>query len=226
MGTVELRTRHGSVAGYMAEPKKGKGPGVLVLHAWWGLNDFFRGLCDRLAAEGFVAFAPDLYHGAVASTIDGAEKLMSTLKTDMVRKDLVPSVEGLGSHPKVGGDRIGVLGFSMGAYWGVWLAQERSSDIAAVVVFYGIGDEDYSKTNAAFLGHFAEKDEFEPDSGIREFEDRVRAAGKEITIHRYPGTTHWFFEDDRPDAYSAGAAGLAWRRTVDFLATHLSRPKS
>ena len=226
MGKVDLRTSHGSVAGYLAVPTKGKGPGVLVLHAWWGLNDFFMGLCDGLAAEGFVAFAPDLYHGASASTTDEAEKLESKLKEDTARKDLTLSAEGLRSHPNVRGNRIGILGRSLGAFWGLWLTMERPSDVAAVVVFYGAMEGNYSKTRAAFLGHFAEEDEYQPDHGIREFEGRLRAARKEITIHRYPGTTHWFFEADRPDAYDANAAELAWRRTTEFLATHLGGPKS
>ena len=80
MAMVDLKSPEGTVSGYLAVPKNGKGPGVLVLHAWWGLNDFFKGLCDRLATDGFVAFAPDLYRGATASTRDGAENLQKLIR--------------------------------------------------------------------------------------------------------------------------------------------------
>src|SRR5712692_7570414 len=120
MGTVELRSPEGTVSGYLAVPRKGNGPGVLVLHAWWGLNDFFKSLCDRLATAGFVAFAPDLYRGATASTIEQAEELMSKLSQEAARKDIVSSVRGLQIHPGVRGKRLGLVGFSMGAFWGLW----------------------------------------------------------------------------------------------------------
>ncbi len=222
MGTVELRSPEGTVSGYLAVPRKGNGPCVLVLHAWWGLNEFFKGLCDRLATAGFVAFAPDLYRGATASTIEQAEELMSKLSQEAAREDIVSSVRGLQIHPGVPGNRLGVVGFSMGAFWDLWLAQELPKDVAAVVVFYGTREGNYAKTQAAFLGHFAEKDEFEPPASVRDLEKVLRTSGKDVTIHKYPGTTHWFFEKDRSDAYDARAAKLAWQRTIRFLTTQLS----
>ena len=223
MGMVELESPEGKVSGYLAVPRKGNGPGVLVLHAWWGLNDFFTGLCDRLAKAGFVAFAPDLYRGATASTRDGAENLMSRLDQKAASREIVSGVRGLQIHPAVRGKRLGVVGFSMGAFWSLWLAQELPADLAAVVVFYGTGGEiNFSKTQAAFLGHFAETDEFEPSASVRDLDKLLRTSGKDFTFYTYPGTTHWFFENDRPDAYNAGAARIAWKRTVRFLKTHLS----
>ena len=222
MGTVELRSPEGTVSGYLAVPRKGNGPGVLVLHAWWGLNDFFKSLCDRLATAGFVAFAPDLYRGATASTIEQAEELMSKLSQEAARKDIVSSVRGLQIHPGVRGKRLGLVGFSMGAFWGLWLAQELPKDVAAVIVFYGTREGNYAKTQAAFLGHFAETDEFEPPASVRDLEKVLRVSGKDVTIHEYPGTTHWFFEEDRVDAYDARAAKIAWQRTIRFLTTQLS----
>src|SRR5713101_2678778 len=121
---VDLKSSEGTVSGYLALPKKGHGPGVLVLHAWWGLNDFFKGLCDQLATAGFVAFAPDLYHGATASTRDGAGHLMSKLDQGVGGRDIISGVRGLQSHPRVSGKLLGVIGFSMGAFWSLWLAQE------------------------------------------------------------------------------------------------------
>jgi carboxymethylenebutenolidase len=225
-GMLDIESPEGTVSGYLAIPEKGSGPGVLVLHAWWGLNEFFRGFCDQLATAGFVAFAPDLYHGSTASTIDHAEKLMSNLKQEAAHTDIVRSVRGLQVHPKMRGKDLGVIGFSMGAYWALRFADELPADIAAVVVFYGTGDGNHANTQAAVLGHFAESDVYESAASVREFERLLRAGGKDVTIHTYPGTTHWFFEEDRPDAYDADAARVAWERTTQFLTTHLGAKKS
>jgi carboxymethylenebutenolidase len=226
MGVVELSSPEGKVSGYLAVPKKGNGAGVLVLHAWWGLNDFFKELSDRLAAAGFVAFAPDLYHGATASTRDGAKSLMSKLDQKAAERDLVGAVRGLQVHPAVRGRRLGVVGLSLGAFWSLWLAQELAEDLGPIVLFYGTREGDYdqtklSKTNAAFLGHFAETDEFESAASVQELEKLLRALGKGVTFYTYPGTGHWFFENDRSDAYDPGAAKIAWERTVRFLTTQL-----
>src|SRR5438093_3117324 len=101
MAIADLKSPEGTVRGYLAIPKKGLGPGVLVLHAWWGLNDFFKGHCDELARAGFVAFGPDLYRGATASTRDGAEHLMSKLDQKAAGQDILNGVRGLQSHPGV-----------------------------------------------------------------------------------------------------------------------------
>jgi carboxymethylenebutenolidase len=222
MRTVEASSSQGTPAGYWAIPKKRGAPGVLVLHAWWGLNDFFKSVCDRLATAGFVAFAPDLYHGATASTIEQAEAVMSKLKRDEAREDILKGVRALQGHPKVGRKRLGVIGFSMGASWTLWLAEEHPEDVAAAVLFYGTGEAKYAKAQAAFLGHFAEKDVYESPEYVREIETSLRAIGREVTFHTYPGTTHWFFEEDRSDAYDAQAADLAWQRTIGFLTSQLS----
>ncbi len=227
MGMAELKSPEGKVPGYLAVPKKGKGPGVLVLHAWWGLTDFFKDLCDRLATAGFVAFAPDLYRGATASTRDEAESLVSKLDREAASRDIASGVRGLQIHPAVRGKRLGVVGLSLGAFLGLWLVQELPGDVAAMVLFYGTREGDYdntklSKTKAAFLGHFAETDEFESTAAVQELEKLLRTTGKDVTFHTYPGTTHWFFESDRPDAYDAGAAKVAWEQTIRFLTTQLS----
>jgi carboxymethylenebutenolidase len=222
MAIIELKSPEGKVRGYLAIPKKGNGPGVLVLHAWWGLNDFFKGLCDRLATAGFVAFAPDLYRGATASTRDEAETLMSKLDQKAAGRDIVFSARGLQGHPAMRGKHLGVIGFSMGAFWSLWLAEQFPEDVTAVVLFYGTGDGNHDKTNAAFLGHFAETDEFESPASVQDLEKLLRSRGRGVTFYTYPGTTHWFFENDRSDAYDAGAAKIAWQRTIPFLRTQLS----
>ncbi len=206
---------------YLAKPKSGKGPPVLVLHAWWGLNEFFKKFCDRLAEEGFVALAPDLYHGAVASTIEQADKLISDLQRAVAAQDLAQAVEQLQaiSGPNTRG--IGVIGFSMGGNFAVELANWESSPVVATVVFYATRSDGYASSHSAFQFHLAETDEYEPPSEVEKLRASLSAAGAPAELYIYPGTTHWFFESDRPGAYNAQAAQLAWNRTVDFLRAHL-----
>jgi carboxymethylenebutenolidase len=209
---------------YLAVPDRGSGPGVVVLHAWWGLTPVFTDICDRLAGEGFVALAPGLFPGgATATTIAEAEALLGTLDEATVAERVVQSAtEQLLGLPAVTGGSIGVIGFSLGAYWALHLSQVRPDDAGAVVVFYGTDDGDYHAARAAYLGHFAEHDDFEPLEAVRSLEERIRAAGREVTFHIYPGTGHWFFEPNQPEAYDAGAAELAWERTLHFLKAQLA----
>jgi carboxymethylenebutenolidase len=203
----------------LAVQDKGSGPGVLVLHAWWGLNDFMRQVCERLAGEGYVALAPDLYHGKVATTIAEAEKLGGQLDADAARAqaEIAAALDRLLHLPATEGERTGVIGFSLGAYYALWLADHRPEDVAALVVFYGTSGDLFQKMQAACQGHFAERDPFEPPEGVQQVYERLRAAGRDVTFYTYPGTGHWFFEQDRPDAYDPEAAELAWQRTVEFL---------
>ncbi len=202
---------------YLAMPETGNGAGVLVLHAWWGLNGFFRSCCDRLAQEGFVALAPDLYHGKIAHTVEEAEKLNNELTMKQAGEDILAAEAVLGRISTANGNGLGTVGFSMGAYLALWLAHERPVDIRAVAVFYGTGEGDFSQSKADFQGHFAEKDPYETEEGIKQLENTLRSANRPVSFYTYPGTGHWFFEQDRPDAYHPQAAQLAWERTVAFL---------
>ena len=192
---------------------------MLVLHAWWGLNDFFKGFCDRLASQGFLALAPDLYGGAVARTVSEAKELMSKFDEGGRAPPIVlGALDYLRSQPSQSRKKMGAIGFSMGAAWALWLSTARPDDVAASVVFYGTySGLDFSKAKASFLGHFASEDEWEPTSQVKDQEQKIRGAGREVDFHFYPGTKHWFFEEDRPDAYDRKAAGLAWNRTLEFL---------
>jgi carboxymethylenebutenolidase len=206
---------------YVALPAQGFGPGVVVLHAWWGFNDFFRQLCDRLAAEGFVVAAPDLYGGATAETIEAAQQLLDRSDEQRMRAAANSAIDYLRDHPAVTGDSIGLIGFSMGGAWALLLSTLCPEDISAVVLFYGNGEGDFAKARAAYLGHFGDPDEWEPIEGVRDLEARLRDAGRDVTLHLYDGAGHWFFESNRPDAFDSQAAELAWERTVAFLHDHL-----
>jgi len=205
--------------GFLAVPPTGKGPGLLVLHAWWGLNDTMKAFCTRLAQAGFVALAPDLYHGKVADTIADAETLSGALDANhlQVKAEIAEAMLFLGERAGQADRGLAVIGFSLGAYYALDLAAADPEHIRSVVLFYGTGGGDFRNSRAAYLGHFAEKDEFEPPSNVKELEESLRGAGRPVTFHRYRDTGHWFFEPDRSEAYNHAAASLAWDRTLGFL---------
>jgi carboxymethylenebutenolidase len=210
---------------YLAVPQRGAGAGVLVLHAWWGLTPVFTDICDRLAAEGFVALAPDIYgNGATTDSIDEAEKLVGQHDSapEIAKAILQSGVETLRGLPPVAGDRIGVIGFSMGGYWALHLSQANSPEVAAVVSVYGTGDADFTKASASYLGHFGENDDFEPLDGVRALESSIRDAGRDVTFHIYPGARHWFVEPNRPEVYDPEAAAMVWEHTLEFLKSRLN----
>jgi len=209
---------------YLAVPESGSGDGVLVLHAWWGLTDDCTAVCDRLAEHGYVALAPDLYvDRATATTIAEAEVLVNAHDSapEIAETVVLSAIEHLRGMQEATGDQIGVIGFSLGAYWALHASQVRPDAISAVVTVYGTDGGDYSTARAAYLGHFAEQDHFEPLDGVRALESRIRDAGRDVTFHIYPGTGHWFAEPSRSDAYDAGATELMWARTLAFLNEHL-----
>ena len=210
---------HHQPDGYLAVPPTGQGPGVLVLHAWWGLNDTMKAFCTRLAESGFVAFAPDLYHGQIADTIAGAEALGKALDANYLQAKAEIAEATLFLNERAGQPEGGlaVIGFSLGAYYALDLAAADPERIRSVVVFYGTGGDDFSTSRAAYLGHFAENDEFEPSANVDNLEESLRRVGRPVTFYRYSGTGHWFFEPDRPQAYNQAAASLAWDRTLAFL---------
>ncbi|MCB0971234.1 MAG: dienelactone hydrolase family protein [Acidimicrobiales bacterium] len=208
----------GAGSGYVVAPDRGEGPGVLVLHSWWGLTPFFRDVCDRLADEGFVALAPDLHgDGRTADRPDEAEALLASTDTNRVANLVVSSLSALRAMPATPDGRVGILGFSMGASWGLWAATRFPDDVAAVSTYYGSQDIDFAAARARFQGHFAEHDELVSDDERAYLEAQLRLCGHPVEFHDYPGTGHWFAESDRGAAYVAGAAEAAWERTVAFL---------
>lgn len=203
--------------GYLAVPASGEGPAVLVLHAWWGLTSVFRDVCDRLAAEGFVAYAPDMFGGRSTDRIEEAERLVNEADGERTVALALAAIDRLRGHAGVRGGPIGIVGFSFGAAYALLVSTLRPEDVGAVTVFYGSYPIDFSAARASYLGHFAESDPYEPAESVAETEGAIRAAGRPVEFHTYAGTGHWFFERNRPDAYDAAAAEQAWSRSVAFL---------
>ena len=213
---IQLKVNDRTANAYLASPKDG-GPGILVLHAWWGLKPFFKQVCDQLAEHGYTVLAPDLYQGDIARTIEEAkvfhEKHENESMGDIVKAAQVHLANLCGGKPS------GVMGFSMGAAWSMMVAAKEPG-VAAVVLFYGAYAPDLSQMQAKVLGHFAEVDEWEPLEGVQAVEKEIQAAGLDVTFHIYPGVGHWFVETDRPE-YDAHAASQAWHRTFEFLGKNL-----
>jgi carboxymethylenebutenolidase len=205
-----------AAAGYLALPSVPEGPGVIVLHAWWGLNPFFKRLCDKLASEGFVAFAPDLNEGRVAQTVDEAKEIMSSLDGQRKYEVATGALDFLRARPEARKEPFALIGFSMGAAWSLVLASERPEDFQKTVLFYGAGEGDFAKIQAEILGHYSDADEWEDIDYVRSMENDLRNAGVKTTFHIYSQLPHWFFEDDRPE-FNPQAAALAWTRTLEFL---------
>ena len=219
----EFQVAGRTISAYLAVPEQGSGPGVLVLHAWWGLTEPFQRVCDRLAEAGFVAFAPDLYHGKTAATVEEAEALGAALDQDVEgwRADIVGAVQFLRQHAATNSaasrGKLAVVGFSLGGGYALGMSVNLAEEIAAVVTFYAsYTGLDYRSAKAAYLLHFAENDPFEPAEAGVEMEQVLQAAGRPVTVYTYPGTNHWFFEENRPE-YDAEAARVAWERTIEFL---------
>jgi carboxymethylenebutenolidase len=220
---VEFTSNGGKASGYLAIPKKGTGPGVIVIQEWWGLVDHIKDVCDRFANEGYVALAPDLYHGKATKSPDEAGKLMMALRIDEAEKDLRGAIQYLLNHEATTGTKVGVIGFCMGGALSLYAAS-KNAQVGACVVFYGIHPNvkpDLPKLQAPVLGIYAERDQNVPPESVRELERQLKELGKSVEIHIYPDTDHAFFNDQRPDVYNPKAAEDAWRRVMQFFAKHL-----
>lgn len=222
----ELIDLGGNERGYLATPAMGAGPGLVVIQEYWGLVPHIEDVCERFAAEGFSALAPDLFRGATATEPDEAGKLMMALNLQQAARDLEAAVDHLRSSSDVRGDGLGVVGFCMGGGLAMMLAAQRPDDIDACVTFYGLipwesAQPDWSRLGAPVQGHFGEDDElFSPDK-VRELEAALDKASKVSDFHHYAGAGHAFFNDTRPEAHDASAADLAWTRTLEFLRAKL-----
>jgi carboxymethylenebutenolidase len=196
--TVTFASNGNDASGYLAVPEQGSGPGVIVIQEWWGLDSGIKEMADRLAAAGFVALAPDLYHGELAghTEMDKAGELMQALPMDRAVRDMSGAVDYLADHPATTGDGIGVMGFCMGGMLTFLLAADRPDRIKAAVPFYGFpsGDAqpDYSRIEAAIQGHMAENDDFFPPAAARALEAELQSLGKDASMTVYEGSGHAF----------------------------------
>jgi carboxymethylenebutenolidase len=222
--TVEFQSNGNRAAGYLAIPESGAGPGVIVIQEWWGLVDHIRKVADRFAAEGFVALAPDLYHGKIAKSPDEAGKMMMALRIDEAEKDLAGAVDYLLAHEATRSDRAGTVGFCMGGALSLYAAT-KNPKVGACVVFYGGHPNvkpDLASLQSPVLGIYAERDGFVTPASVRELESQLGTLGKSIDVHIYPGTDHAFFNDTRPEVYDAAASADAWQKVIRFLKKNLS----
>ena len=219
---VQFPSNGHTCSGYLALPEAGTGPGLIVIQEWWGLVPHIEQVVDRFAAAGFVAIAPDLFHGESTTEPDEAGKLMMALNMEQAAKDMSGAVDYLRSHDAVTSERLGVTGFCMGGGLALMLATQRPDAIGACVPFYGLipwpnAEPEWSKLDAAVLGHFAEKDEFFGPEQVRKLEDQLRSHAKSVELIIHPDVEHAFFNDHRPEVHEPDTSRRAFDRTVEFL---------
>lgn len=218
---VSYRSNGGSSEGYLALPVTGSGPGVIVIQEWWGLVPHITSLTERFADAGFVALAPDLYHGKHTTEPDEAGKMMMGLAMDQAAKDMAGAADYLADRAEVTG-KIGTVGFCMGGSLALWSATLSDKIVAATGFYPAVPWERMSPSWASYAGkaamiHCSEGDGTSSAPGIKAAVAGITGAGGECTVFDYPGTQHAFFNDDRPEVYAADASSLAWARTLDFL---------
>ncbi len=225
MPDIEFPTSAGSAPGYLAVPNGEHGPGVIVLQEWWGLDEHIRSICDRLAAAGFYALAPDLYRGETTTQPSEAQQKMMALSMDEVEQDMCGAADYLAAQPGFEGPGVGAVGFCLGGGLAIWAAATCSNIDAAVTYYYVMphGKPDFSAISGPVLGHFGTADEFIPTEDTNKLESELRDAGVATTFHYYDGAGHAFFNDtNRLGTYDQGLAEASWERTVDFLRSALA----
>jgi carboxymethylenebutenolidase len=222
---VTFPSNGGSAHGYLATPAAGTGPAVVVVQEWWGLDDHIADVVDRLAGEGFVALAPDLFGGRVAHDSGEAGQLMQELPVDEAARALGGAVDFLLQHEAVTSSTVGAVGFCMGGGFVLLLAAQQGEKVSAAVPFYGVGPavpETYAGLRAAVQGHYGERDDFYPVEQARALEQQIHdEAGVPVEFFYYPAGHAFHNDKDKLGTYDAGSAELAWSRTVDFLRTNV-----
>jgi carboxymethylenebutenolidase len=225
MPDIEFPTSAGSATGYLAVPAGEHGPGVIVLQEWWGVDEHIRSLCDRLAAEGFYALAPDLYRGETTTQPSEAQQKMMALSMGEVEQEMCGAADYLAAQPGFEGPGVGAVGFCLGGGLAVWAAA-TCPNIAAAVTFYYVmphGKPDFSAIRGPVLGHFGTADEFIPIEDANRLESELKDAGVDTTFHYYEGAGHAFVNDtNRLGTHDPELAQLAWGRTVDVLRSALA----
>jgi carboxymethylenebutenolidase len=221
---VQYQANGGSAEGYLAQPESGSGPGIIVIQEWWGLVPHIKEVADRFAAEGFVALAPDLYHGQSADEPDDAGKLMMAMDIDRAAKDLRGAAQYLLGEGGAGGSTVGVVGFCMGGQLALYAATVAPDQVGAVVNFYGIHpsvNPDMNQLKAPVMGNFASQDSYAPPEVAQALEAQIKQKGVETDFKVYQGVDHGFFNDSRPEVHKPNEAQDAWHRTVGWFKKHL-----
>ena len=224
---VSFSANGGTCEGYLALPEIPRGPGVIVVQEWWGLVPHITELADRFAAAGFVALAPDFYHGIVTDEPDEAMRLLMSLAMDRAAHDLSGAADYLTARPEVIGGGIGAVGFCMGGSLALWSATLAPKIVAAVGFYPAMPWHAMSPDWSGYDGktaviHCSEEDGTSTADGIVTACSAISAAGGVATTFDYPGTHHAFVNDTRPEVYDADATALAWDRTVSMLTDRLS----
>ena len=219
--SVSFAANGTTCSGFLARPDDGQQrPGLVVLQEWWGLNDHMKDVTQRFADQGYVAVAPDLFHGALATSMEEAGKLMASLDKEQAVND----IRGAMAHLRdVTTGRIGVVGFCMGGMLTI-LTATRSADVTAAVSFYGRNPDpitDLGNVTAPLLAFYGEEDQGVKVEQAHALKAEMERRGKWVETHVYPGAGHAFFNDARPEAYNAAAATDSWSRTLAFFAERL-----
>ena len=213
--------------GYLGVPHSGYGPGVVVIHEWWGLAPHIETVVERLAEDGFVSLAPDLFHGVKADKPDAAKQLMMGLAIDTAAQDIAGAAQYLFEHDATNGNGLGTVGFGMGGSLALWSAT-LAPNVVAAVGFYPtmpwdrMGPDWPNYAGKSVMMHCSEADGTSTVPGIQEAKAAIEEAGGSVEIFDYPGTHHAFFNDTRPEVHDAEASKLAWTRTLDLLRRRLS----
>ncbi|HSO34411.1 MAG TPA: dienelactone hydrolase family protein [Labilithrix sp.] len=212
-----------TINGELAEPAgSGRAPSLVLIQEYWGINDHIRSLADRLAKEGFLVIAPDLYHGTLAKDAAEAGALMTALDTHAAVKEIGATADFLKAHAR-GNGKVGVIGFCMGGALALASACHLEG-LSAIVPFYGIPPADkvdYAKVSAPILMHVATNDAWVTVERAEAIKKQIDAHGKSMTLETYDAG-HAFVNDTRPDAYDEKSAKLAWQRSIDFLKKNLA----
>jgi len=221
---VSYKSGDETVKGILYAPEgKGPFPGILVIHEWWGLNDWVKEQAAKLSDLGYVALALDLYRGKVATTPDEAHEIMRGVPEDRARRDLHAAFDFLKSQPNVKKDRIGSIGWCMGGGYSLDVALDEPG-LKADVINYGRLITDPSsveKINASILGIFGAQDRGIPVDDVKKFESLLKDKGKKVEIVIYPDAGHAFENPNNKAGYRAEDASDAWKHTVDFLSSTL-----
>ena len=222
--TISFPSNGSDASGYLVRPDGGSGPGVLVIQEWWGLDSGIKEMANRLGTAGFVALAPDLYHGELAAhdEMDKASELMNAMPPDRAARDMSGAIDYLAGLDGVTGSGIGVVGFCMGGMLSFLIAAARPDKVVAVAPFYGFPppemEPDWSKLTATIRGHMAEHDDFFTPEGAKALEAKLKGMGKDVSLTIHPGTGHAFMAPHNAlGTLNEEVASVIWPQVVEFL---------